>query len=384
MAGSVPPTTWTAGNGTRALFSEPDGSGPHAVTAVYQSINMSPPFSGFSFEEMRLQDYNIGLGPPSSLRATQPGKVSLFYGPRSTGYAAAGALHESTHCGFKYKSGARTQTASQAPMLGEHMLRFHVGTDGKCFTVHESAIASRSEFVRLALRHDWKEAQERCISMPEDDPTAFQAYQLWLYSGILFTEPVMDTETDDEYGILVRSYLLGQKLMDSDFKDMVIDAIVAKLLATGLFDIRLTGAVYENTPSTSPLRRLWLDIYQYQGQAAWMSAELDDGDVNAEFLLDFGRRNLSRPGGFPMPQSPAYVNDICQYHEHGDGECYRTQRHSAKVPAFRASGSSRSTTALVPRGSANGNSSVLTQSVQSQHRVRSILPLESSMPGSPP
>jgi len=78
---------------------------------------------------------------------------------------------------------------------------------------------------------------------------------MWLYSGVLFTKGSPSGE-DDEDNTLVRAYLLGQTLMDSLFKDTVLDAVVNKLLTSGVFDIRLTMLIYERTPESAPIRRL--------------------------------------------------------------------------------------------------------------------------------
>lgn len=52
--------------------------------------------------------------------------------------------------------------------------------------------------------------------------------------------------------MLVKAYILGEKIMDSDFKDFMVDAIVEKLGSLCRFDTGLTILVFENTPSASP------------------------------------------------------------------------------------------------------------------------------------
>lgn len=358
-----------------ALYSERDGS---VGQVEYQSINFLPPYDHLSFEELRLRDYRSGLGPLSSTSPTQAGKVSSFCSPNFTGYAAAGVLGGGRF--WNYIPHATRESANQAPSLGERMLNFSVGPDLTSFTVHERAIASRSELVRLALRHDWKEAQERCINMPDDDVAAFQTYQSWLYSGALFTRPSMGARSDDEYGVLVRAYLLGQKLMDSDFKDTIIDAIVNKLITTGLFDIRQTSAVYDNTMRDDALRRLWLDIYHHQGQASWLADDLDECDISAEFLYEFSRLKLSRQGVFATSMVPAYATNLCQYHEHTDGVCYTRYQFPAKIPVFRAPEPSKPSTALIKQSKNLSISSEHPQSLHSPRLARRSLPLEGAKP----
>lgn len=53
----------------------------------------------------------------------------------------------------------------------------------KQFTVYESLITSNSAFFANALGHDWKEAQERVVPLPENEPEVFRLYLTYLYVG---------------------------------------------------------------------------------------------------------------------------------------------------------------------------------------------------------
>jgi hypothetical protein len=57
----------------------------------------------------------------------------------------------------------------------------------KKFTVHEDIVKASSEFVRLALRGEWKEASTRQIPLPDDEPAVFSVYQQWLYNSLIHT-----------------------------------------------------------------------------------------------------------------------------------------------------------------------------------------------------
>jgi hypothetical protein len=115
----------------------------------------------------------------------------------------------------------------------------------------------RSEFVRLALRGERKEATERVIPLPDDEPAVFKVYQQWLYSGLIHTrEPKTDSDFDEKYQLLVKEYIFGEKILDLDFKDCVADALVEKLDPVERFDPHLTNSIFDNTPSGSPLHRL--------------------------------------------------------------------------------------------------------------------------------
>jgi len=206
---------------------------------------------------------------------------------------------------------------------------FIVGTDApERFVVHESLIKPRSEFVRLALRGNWQEAQERAIPLPDDDPDVFSVYQQWLYVGLIHTRGNDAlSQTDDEYRTLVKAYILGEKIMDHNFKDSIADAIVEKLRCMRRFDTGLTNLVFDNTPSTSPLRRLWLDAYYNFGSPEWLTASLVGDPINAEFMVEFSRYQMqfrTSSGAF----GPDAMFLSCTYHGHGIRPCHRQNTHS--------------------------------------------------------
>lgn len=212
--------------------------------------------------------------------------------------------------------------------LNGDVIVFLVGTHApKRYSIHERLVNPRSEFVRLALRGQWKEAQERTINLPEDDPDVFSVYQQWLYGGLIHT--CCDnsfSRTDDEYETLAKAYILGEKFMDHDFKDAVTDAIVDKLRSLRRFDTGLTTLVFNNTPSGSTLRRLWMDAYYHFGSSEWLDVDRVGSPINVEFMVEFSRYHMQFRTGFGS-FGPDAMFLSCTYHEHGTGPCYRQQLH---------------------------------------------------------
>lgn len=226
------------------------------------------------------------------------------------------------------------------------MITFIVGTTPQQkFLIHEGVLGTSSEFIRLALRGEWKEATERTIPMPDDDPAVFSVYQSWLYSSRFVTRSDDTTSaTDPEYKVLVQAYILGEKLMDQNFKDSVADALVEKfqdfrhfdtsLAAIKRFDTSLPGLVFSSTPPGSPLRRLWLEFYFNFGAAEWVDSEPNENGTSTEFLVEFSRFSMRRRvGTAPSWRDMMFLS--CVFHEHGLEPCYRHSVHSSNAPSSK-------------------------------------------------
>ncbi|KAK4543233.1 hypothetical protein LTR36_005783 [Oleoguttula mirabilis] len=287
-----------------------------------------PQYRAISFEELRLNDCisNRGLrslaneGP--STQPSQHNKLVEAHIP-TIGFNAWPI------------TSPRTLLSLRPPEYGTSIIIFEVGKERpERFALHENLITPRSDFVRMALSKEWKEGQERTIPLPEDDADVFRAYHLWIYHNRIFSDKRTDTtpfqgslttiaqEDGTEYPLLIQAYILGEKLLDTHFKDAVIDCIIDKLRTTRTFDVRLTNLIYDNTPEKSPLRRLLQDVYIWSGNAAWLDEELLGEYVNAEFVLDLGKRHMAFWGGH-RPEKVPYLDCSCGYHEHVKGVCYR-------------------------------------------------------------
>ena len=287
-----------------------------AADGVYQSITRMPGHDVFSFEELRVNDYLHGRG------------VSNVHLPSGTQFAVPshGLVRVSitspttSHIGFV----SSRHKATSTPRYGSKTIKFLVGKEDPTeFVIHESVVTPHSAFVRMALSNDWKEAKERTIPLPEDEPDTFQLYQEWVYTGLVFSENVANTEKDSkEYERLVSAYILSDRLLDSTFKDVVVDCIIHKLCNSELFSPRLTNLVYDNNPAGSTLRRLWQDIYVWSGSPNWLEEKTVGDEVHPEFLLDLSKSQMSFWPGQRPPAAP-YIQNPCLYHEHADGTCYR-------------------------------------------------------------
>ena len=140
------------------------------------------------------QASQIGICTPS-LAALASHSDSLFFLPRTASPPQPWAtttppkmhLCCSAMLSSKSSSSALTQPSlTSTSYVASPSIRVLVGEPNACmqkFFVHQSLISARSGFFAKALRGDWKEAQEREVSLPDDEAETFRLYLQLLYVG---------------------------------------------------------------------------------------------------------------------------------------------------------------------------------------------------------
>lgn len=178
----------------------------------------------------------------------------------------------------------------------------------------------------------------RTICLPDDDPGAFELYMSFLYSRtlpILATTPgpaqkdstISSSSSwepeSDGYHTLAYAYVLGDRLLDTRFKNAIVDAYVlyargaqpAKRYYPSNEEIRI---LYEGTREDAPIRKLLVDIWTVRGRSEWIES---DGDLPREFLADVtkgllrARERREGGGGGADGLSRPWKCSHEQYHE---------------------------------------------------------------------
>lgn len=131
-----------------------------------------------------------------------------------------------------------------------------VGKTKKKFIMHTAITTRSSDFFTAAMSREWKEGQEKEVTLPDADEDAFAAYLQWMYTGEL-TLP-----KGHPFRALTGYYILGDFLGDSAFREAVLDGIVNLACEEdsypGVLSIK---AAWERTPKDSPIRKLYLQIW---------------------------------------------------------------------------------------------------------------------------
>lgn len=203
----------------------------------------------------------------------------------------------------------------------------------KSFTVHEDLVRKSSPFFEAALSRDWTEAKERTVKLPEHSARAFELYMNWLYSSQSLVKVSWDLShkvMEESWSDLLESYLLGEYLQDTNFKDTIIDSMLewTKDCDFDSCHVPATFAakIYEKTTFGSPLRSLLLDFSVYGIFFTWID-DLQEIDKQAEcprlFMWDVVMRisDIARMNGKMLAPYKQHKN-TCHYHSHGEGPCY--------------------------------------------------------------
>lgn len=224
-----------------------------------------------------------------------------------------------------------SDTKADISRTDEMPIKVLVGSSKHAFYVHESAIRRPGTFFDTALSRAWKEGQERVVELPEEGEDTFRLYIQWLYTGNIFCKR---SEEDRSYDTLARLYVLGEKLLDRKFQDNVANAMIAAThdrnpLSSNKPGVRrfpgeiTVDLIYQQTPATSPMRRLMVDIYVRHGNQRvvdWLA--IPEG-VNHEFLINltialFQKRQLN--GKDQKELQELDLQPGCAYHHHGKDE----------------------------------------------------------------
>lgn len=149
-------------------------------------------------------------------------------------------------------------------------------------------ISKHSRFFEAAMKDEW--SQTRVVLLPDESPDIFCAYVQWLYCAKLFVK-THDEAGDAVYTRLASLYAPGERLLDDDFQDYILDrmhALVLEInLATGLGTLLCENAIdiiYNQTQMRSPARRFAVDVYLAYGYSQFAERSDEDlSDVEEEF-----------------------------------------------------------------------------------------------------
>lgn len=84
----------------------------------------------------------------------------------------------------------------------------------------------------------------------------------------------------------------------------------------------LAKDIYAHLPSSSCLRRLYVDFWVWAASLEWFvptenTKDMIDGPI--EFFIELSKRQVEVGPRRPLGKGCPWIADPCQYHEHPDG-----------------------------------------------------------------
>lgn len=212
-------------------------------------------------------------------------------------------------------------------------------TPPKEYQVNAFQLTNRSHFFRKALTGDWKEATEKTVKLPEDDPNVFECYLSlviagripvgkYINKGKVHSRAKIRQEVYATYSRLIELFVLCDKLQDRQGINTVIDTIIEQSLVSytvsdqndpdhpssgsipgsedhlepqnhqqPLVNASCTpgsaavNLIYNNTAGPRGIRRLVVDLWAHRPVAAAGLLSSDhEKKLNPEFLHDLALR----------------------------------------------------------------------------------------------
>ncbi|KAI7223947.1 hypothetical protein KC333_g151 [Hortaea werneckii] len=209
------------------------------------------------------------------------------------------------------------------------------------FNVHESLLVSSSEFFKTALSADWKENRLKVLHLSCYKPVNFQIHMDWLYACGHVNIADLVTESLAHFGVpapdekdlwvidqLCEVWILGDYLLDNEFKDTVIKSILC-LRVTNLRIILpdTVERIVDGTLTDSGLYRWLLDH---------LASVLTPNDLEKiehilpqSVLLPLLKRVISGRRCPPVPGNSCHphVSRCERYHEKSPEKTAEAERH---------------------------------------------------------
>ncbi|CAO2648018.1 Nn.00g089400.m01.CDS01 [Neocucurbitaria sp. VM-36] len=120
-----------------------------------------------------------------------------------------------------------------------------------------------SPFLEAASTRDFRERQENCIRLPEDNPKTFDLFVEWMYHGTYTLVPHSDVDTEHLASLDAEAWVLGDKLLSTEFKNYAMDRLYAQYATNpepkAIKSIDIQHAC-THSAADSALRRLFIDL----------------------------------------------------------------------------------------------------------------------------
>ena len=186
--------------------------------------------------------------------------------------------------------------------------------------MHKDILCRSAPYFKAALEGGFKESKDQILELPDDDPTAFSHFQLWLYTGTILQSH--ESAKDISWDVLISLYLFGDVRGIPGLQNEAIDVLIDKSDAMNQIVFYQLPRIYKNTLDGSPLRKLVVDLFTYKKVILtddfWFHEERKPC-YSQQFLIDLAK-SLYEDRARYKTKDTEFKAVRSNYHIHNDGK----------------------------------------------------------------
>ncbi|KAL9036078.1 MAG: hypothetical protein Q9180_004505, partial [Flavoplaca navasiana] len=206
---------------------------------------------------------------------------------------------------------------SKEPLLRElvdGLITIKLEPCNSTFYIHKGLLCHHSSVFKAMMEHDWKEKQEAVVTLKDEDRDTFRRFVLWLYyRKILDNDESIATIPERK---LIDCYFLADRRDIPAMQNFLIDALISKEKAVQFLFCHHQRYVWVNTPESSPLRRLFVDMMVLRGNiASIMGIENEKNRYDKSYIVDVLIQKYKHPFTITWDQ---FYKKRCEYHVHNE------------------------------------------------------------------
>ncbi|KAL8673488.1 MAG: hypothetical protein Q9168_002094 [Polycauliona sp. 1 TL-2023] len=130
------------------------------------------------------------------------------------------------------------------------------------FTLHRELLIFYSPFFRTMMNGNWEEAKTNVINLPAHEPVVFEIFQNWLYSVDLNLEHDQKMQPS----LMLKLWIFGDMTQVPGFQNAALEGLRTAILGPPYeFRLKDIQTAFEHSGEGSPLRRLIVDMYVWEG-----------------------------------------------------------------------------------------------------------------------
>lgn len=134
-----------------------------------------------------------------------------------------------------------------------------------------------------------------------------------------------EKEREAYWTALSRAWVFGDKILDHDFCDAVVDSLIALSRLSGRFPYGAAYDIYKAASSTTPARQFLIDMFLHVAHEGWFDTRRPAFDTEA--YKEITRRLVATKGVKLSKEDAPWNVEPCVYHWHkkDGGICYKAR-----------------------------------------------------------